>query len=89
MPMKIIADIYKIRWDSGERKVTSIVYDKESNTVSASEGGGSILAELDEGTVIGEDQNRYRATDGEKFVRAIPFNFINCSYMRAEVREEA
>jgi hypothetical protein len=88
--MKLIAELFSTQDDFTQKKIATIIYDKEKNTVYTPKGDEWILrpgGELTEGGVVGADQNRYYPKDGEKFLRALPVQYSG-TYTRASLREE-
>lgn len=85
--MKVLADFYSVQDDLSEKKLATIVYDSETNTVSAEKGGEWMLRNLvEDGAFSAADQTRYYPKDGEKFVRALADRSGSRSYVG--VREE-
>lgn len=72
--MKLIADFYFAEYDFTSKKIGSIIFDTETNTMSAAkEGGSGILRDMaEDGAFSCADQVRYYPKDGEKFMRALP-----------------
>ena len=71
--MRLISDIFEVNQKFKKSFIARITFDGKK--MSVSKGRKSILGMLDEDGIVGEDQKVYRPKDGEKFMRALPYQF--------------
>lgn len=90
--MKLIADFYVVEDDPEnkapvrERKIATVVFDRDTNVVSTPDDSKGILRLLSAEGAMGKEQERYYPKDGEKFMRALPY--LSGSRFGVTLREE-
>lgn len=82
--MSIVVDLLETGDDFKQSLVARLFFDGKK--ISVAQGKKNILHVLNEDGVVGKDQMVYRPKDGEKFMRALPWQFDG-TRLRATLQE--
>jgi len=81
----LVVDLLETNMKFKQGLVARIAFDGKK--VAVVEGKKNVLGILDEDGVVGKDQKVYRPKDGEKFMRALPYQFDG-TRLRATLQEK-
>ena len=82
--MELLSDILEINNNFEPKLLARLHFD--GKLVRVVKGSKNILSIIDMDGVVGKDQKVYRSEDGEKFMRALPFQYTG-SRFRATLQE--
>ena len=83
--MILVVDLLETDMKFKQDLVARIAFDGKK--IAVVKGKKNVLGILDEDGVVGKDQKVYRPKDGEKFMRALPYQFDGTK-LRATLQEK-